>query len=220
MENEVKEVKQERLDDITKKEIEQKLEEIKSRKATFKFTQKVKEWLTILGFILSVLGATGYIITLLIIVMGVKDMDFEFIGKDGLFFIISLSFGLFIRIGFYIQGIIYAKQENLDILKEYNELIAVKNKEKKFRSFEFKMTIQVISQIFSQVAFFFLTSVGLIMLAGFEGMNNWIYFFNGISNIFMFAGFGMLGLNKTYENYLGIKIPTIKQKIREMKKEQ
>ena len=181
-----------------------------------KFNDKIKEALMIIGFILSVLGAVGYLATIIILVMGTKRVDFELVGKDGVFFIIGLTFGLVIRSGFYIQGITYAKREYKSVLDEYYEKKVVDKKEKRNQSFEYKMAKEIVATTMIQVLIFVASGMGLIYLAGFDGMNNFVYIGNAISNLFMFTGFGFLALNSSYDKYIMLKIPRIKENIRLM----
>lgn len=213
-------VKQEQIEQIkeeTNQEILKKLDELKAK--SFNLNEKIKQALYILGYILTLFGSLGYLITLLFIVFGAGDIDFDLIGKDGLFFIISLAFGQFIRGGLMLQGVIYSKQENKETLKEYYELRAKKDKNKKVKSFEFQITMSVINSTLIQVGFFIISNIGLIYIAGFPGMQNWVYLWNGISSLTMFLGFGFLGLNSTYEKYNTFKIPRIKEELAILKLE-
>jgi hypothetical protein len=178
------------------------------------FNDKVKEALMVIGFILSVLGAVGYLATILVLVMGTKRVHFELMGKDGVFFIIGLAFGLVIRSGFYIQGVTYAKREYKTVLDEYYAKKVVDKKEKRSQSFEYKMAMEITRTTMIQVVIFIVSGMGLIYLAGFDGMNNFVYVGNAISNLFMFTGFGFLALNSSYEKYIMLKIPRIKEDIR------
>jgi len=181
-----------------------------------KFNDKLKEALSVIGFILSILGATGYIITILVLVYGTTLIDFQLLGKDGIFFLINISFGLFIRSGFYVQGVSYAKQENKEVLTEYYNKKVSREKEKRNQSFEFKMAMEITRTTAIQVLIFLVSGMGLIYLAGFEGMNNTVYLWNGISNLFMFTGFGFLALSSSYDKYIQLKIPRIKENIRKL----
>ena len=185
-----------------------------------KLNDKIKQSLNIIGFILSALGGIGYIITIFILVFGVGNLDFELIGKDGVFFIVGMVFGLVIRSGFYIQGVKFAQEEYKTILQEYYNLRVVDKKDKRTQSYEFKLAIEIVISTTLQVAIFMVSGLGIIYLAGFEGMNNPVYIGNAISNLFMFAGFGFLALNSAYEKYHIYKIPYIQEKTRLLKIEQ
>lgn len=138
-------------------------------------------------------------------------------GKDGWFFGINFVFGLWIRTGFNIQGITYAKDENQEIIKEYHNLKVKDKKEKWFLSFETKMALSVITNTVYQIGMLLVTSVGFIYLAGFEGIKNPIYIWSALSNLMMFSGFGLMALVKTYERYNELKIPVIKERLRKLK---
>jgi hypothetical protein len=185
-----------------------------------KLNDKIKQSLNIIGFILSALGGIGYIITIFILVFGVGNLQFELLGKDGVFFIVGMVFGLVIRSGFYIQGVKFAQEEYKTILQEYYNLRVVDKKDKRTQSYEFKLAIEIVISTTLQVAIFMVSGLGIIYLAGFEGMNNPVYIGNAISNLFMFAGFGFLALNSAYEKYHIYKIPYIQEKTRLLKIEQ
>ena len=202
---------------MTDEEIKKKIEELEKNKIGKKLNLKIKEMLSFIGFILSVLGGIGYFVTILILVLGTGDLDFQLIGKDGVFFIIGFMFGLFIRSGFYIQGITYAKEEFHDTLKEYYDLKVTVEKEKRTSSFEFKLGFEIFRTTVMQLGTYLIGTVGLIYLAGFSGMNNGVYIGNAISNLFMFTGFGFLALNSAYEKYIIFKIPRIRENIKSIK---
>jgi hypothetical protein len=185
-----------------------------------KLNDKIKQSLNIIGFILSALGGIGYIITIFILVFGVGNLQFELLGKDGVFFIVGMVFGLVIRSGFYIQGVKFAQEEYKTILQEYYNLRVVDKKDKRTQSYEFKLAVEILITTTLQVAIFMVSGLGIIYLAGFEGMNNPVYIGNAISNLFMFAGFGFLALNSAYEKYHIYKIPYIQEKTRLLKIEQ
>lgn len=203
---------------MNEEEIKKKIEELENKKLNKRLNQKIKEALSFIGFILSVLGGIGYFITIVILVLGTGNLQFELIGKDGVFFIIGFMFGLVIRSGFYIQGITYAKEEYKDNLKEYYNLKVRETKEKKLKSFEFKLGFEIFRTTAMQIVVYFIGTVGLVYLAGFSGMNNGVYIGNAISNLFMFTGFGFLALNSAYEKYIIYKIPRIIEYVKEYKK--
>ena len=210
--------------ETTNEQLMQKIDELQSKRLAHRLSDKIKEALSFVGFILSTLGAVGYLATIFIIVMGAGGLTFELMGKDGMFFVIGLAFGLFIRTGFYIQGITYAKMEFKPILTDYYEVKATydakhdNKRQKRRKSFEFKLTMEIARTTVIQVAVFLVSGMGLIYLAGFEGMNNGVYIGNAISNLLMFTGFGFLALNSSYEKYIMYKIPRLKEETNMMKK--
>ncbi len=187
---------------------------------SIKLNEKIKQSLNIIGFILSALGGIGYIFTIMILVFGTGDLRFDLVGKDGVFFIVGMVFGLVIRSGFYIQGVKFAQEENKETLQEYYNLRVVDKKEKRTQSYEFKLGVEILFTTLLQIGIFMVSGLGIIYLAGFEGMNNGVYIGNAISNLFMFAGFGFLALNSAYEKYHIYKIPYIQEKTRLLKIEQ
>lgn len=198
------------------------LVEVLNKKQSFqeKLNENIRKAMHYVGFVLAGLGMVGYLITMLLLVIGTGSMQFELIGKDGIFFVINLSFGIFVRTGFYLQGIKFAKLYFSSILEEYDSVKLVNKKESKLHSFEFKTAISYLLATSFQVAWFFVFSIGVIYLSGLEGMQNWIYFWNALSNLFMFTGFGFLALNSAYEKYALLKIPVIKERTRKIKLKQ
>jgi|SRR5690625_3405701 len=183
-------------------------------------TETVKKIVMNLGYILSGIGGAAYLIIIVILVRGVSPIEFNIAGKDGWFFGIGLVFGLWIRTGFYIQGVSYAKDENKDLIQKYHKL-KVKDKPESWKaSFELKMTIEVIINTVFQIVMFVVSSVGFVYVAGFEGINHPVYLWSALSNLIMFAGFGMLALVKTYEKYNNLKVPVLEERVRLLEKEQ
>lgn len=185
-----------------------------------KFNEGLKNILSYLGYTLSVFGAVGYLATIIIMVTGVGELDFKLMGKDGLFFILNFVFGLWIRIGLYMQGIIYAKKENEQVIKEYHlQKAKEKSKRKLFafmNTYEFRMGLAIAINTAYQLIMLAVSSLGVVYLTGFEGIGNPIYIWNAISNLFMFAGFGLLAINSSYEKYINFKIPVLEEKTKEM----
>lgn len=202
---------------LTEEEINKILAFMNKKTFREKLNDKVKDTMNFIGFILSIFGGLGYLITIYMLVWGVGGLEFELFGKDGLFFIIGISFGILIRTGFFTQGIQYAKNDSKSVIDEYNSLKQVNVKEKKTQSFEFKMFISYATSTLTSVIWFFVFSVGVVYLAGFEGTHNPIYFGNAISNVLMFTGFGFLSLNSAYEKFITYKIPVLKERIRLIK---
>lgn len=207
-----------RLSDDEIRAMMKELNETK-KKTKRKLTDGIKKILSYLGYALSVIGALGYLITIITLVRGVSGVNFELMGKDGLFFIVGLVFGLWIRTGFYIQGVTYSKEEHKDILKQYHELRVKDKPEKRLQSFEFKLAVEIVLNTVLQIAMFAVTSVGFVYLATFEGIDNPIYIMSALSNLIMFTGFGLLALAGTYEKYNDLKIPIIKERVRVLRED-
>lgn len=217
-EKELKDYKQELKDKgFTDEQVDKIIAQVESKKIAQTLNEKVKQILNIMGFVFSGLGIVGYLITIFLLVFGAGGIMFVLMGKDGLFFIINFAYGLFIRSGFYIQGIIFAKTEFKVLLNEYYNLRVAKEKKRKIHSFGYKLTMEIIRTTLVQVGIFLISGAGLVYLAGFDGMNNPVYLWNAISNLFMFTGFGFLALNSSYEKYIIYRIPCIKEEIRKMK---
>lgn len=224
--SELERIKQQNKIEEEKKNLEQSLIEFEEKRrkleendVKFKFKGNIKGLINNIGYLLSIIGIIGYITTIILITQGAQDLELELIGKDGIFFSIGFAFGILIRTGFSIQGVSYAKREFETILNEFDNLKVKNKKQKKTQSFEFKMIVSMVSSMGFQLAFFLISGVGLVYLAGFEGMDNPVYIWNSISNAISFIGFGFLALNGAYEKYTRFKIPNIIEKTRILKEE-
>lgn len=211
--------------EITKDQVQEALDILDKTKVDGKkkFNDGLKKLLMYIGYIMSALGAVGYIATIVILVKGVGDLNFELIGKDGLFFILNFVFGLWIRVGLYTQGVIYAKREFEETIKKYHKAKAKEKRERNvwsfFRTYEFRMGLAVFINTAFQLIMLVVSSLGVIYLTGFEGIGNKIYIYNAFSNLTMFAGFGLLAINSSYEKYVNFKIPVIEEKTKDLIKE-
>lgn len=189
----------------------EKRNEVKSAmekfKASFVFT----------GFLLAIVSGIAYLILLYIIITGFKVE----IGTQSLLLFLGLGAidGVLISLAMRIQGIDFAKSESdsKEVLNDYKELISEEENVYLMPLWLF-MVINTIKDIIFKggtVMFTLYFSITIMI----EGIGDMKYFWLGVLNVLMYLGFGFLSLAKSYDHYLEVEIPLIKQKINKIEKE-
>lgn len=178
--------------------------------------ERFKETFTFTGFILAGVAGVAYLILLYIIIAGFEVS----IGSTELLIFLALGAidGVLISLSMRIQGLDFAKAEksSKEVLEEYNELIT-EDKEKFLMPLWAYMIINTIKDIIFKggtVMFTLYFSITIMI----EGIGDFKYFWLGAVNVIMYLGFGFLSLAKSYDHYLEVQIPLIKQKIKELKR--
>lgn len=178
--------------------------------------ERFKETFTFTGFILAGVAGVAYLILLYIIIAGFEVS----IGSTELLIFLALGAidGVLISLSMRIQGLDFAKSEKTskEVLEEYNELIT-EDKEKFLMPLWAYMIINTIKDIIFKggtVMFTLYFSITIMI----EGIGDFKYFWLGAVNVIMYLGFGFLSLAKSYDHYLEVQIPLIKQKINELKR--
>ena len=178
--------------------------------------ERFKETFTFTGFILAGVAGVAYLILLYIIIAGFEVS----IGSTELLIFLALGAidGVLISLSMRIQGLDFAKSEKTskEVLEEYNELIT-EDKEKFLMPLWAFMIINTIKDIIFKggtVMFTLYFSITIMI----EGIGDFKYFWLGAVNVIMYLGFGFLSLAKSYDHYLEVQIPLIKQKIKELKR--
>lgn len=178
--------------------------------------ERFKEMFTFTGFMLAAGAGIAYLILLYIIIAGFEvSIDST---KLLMFLALGAIDGVVISLSMRIQGIDFAKAEKTSkkVLDEYNELITEDN-EKFLLPLWAYMIINTIKDIIFKggtVVFTLYFSITIMI----EGIGDFKYFWLGAVNVIMYLGFGFLSLAKSYDHYLEVQIPLIKQKIKELKR--
>lgn len=173
---------------------------------------KLKYYFNYVGFAGAVISALAYMIMTYVIVMGFEtsiDRD-----KQILFAILGAIVGMMINSFLRGQGVTFAKKEpeSITVMKEYNNLLNKKKPLKKLKTINFYIFVQTIKDIFIKGITIAITTY-YIMYIFMEGSENYSLFVLAISNIFMFAGLGLMALSKAYDHYIESHIPVIKERI-------
>lgn len=171
-------------------------------------SDKIKEYLIYTGIYGSVISALAYLVTTYVIVTGFQtSIDTE---KQLLFSILGALVGLMITALLRAQGITFAKKEpkNMEIMKAYVDAKNKNRKTKKYRTIGWYILWATLKDIFIKGS-----SIGIstwfVLYIFMDGNGDYSLFLLAISNIFMFAGFGLVAMSKSYDRYNDEHIPAI-----------
>jgi hypothetical protein len=180
-------------------------------------SQAVKSLLLYAGFLGAIISALAYLIITIVMVKGAStDLAIQ---NQILFSILGALTGLLISFLLRYQGIIYAKQnsEAKEIMKEYRQQVNKTKPLKKLHTISWYILWATIRDIFMK-GVTIAVSTWFVLYIFIEGSGNWSLIGLAIANIFMFTGFGLVGLATVYDKYLEEHIPVIKERIEQLKK--
>jgi hypothetical protein len=201
------------------KEDLKKLDKIRESKKQnqAELSQSVKSLLLYAGFLGAIISALAYLIITIVMVKGAStDLAIQ---NQILFSILGALTGLLISFLLRYQGIIYAKQnsEAKEIMKEYRQQVNKTKPLKKLHTISWYILWATIRDIFMK-GVTIAVSTWFVLYIFIEGSGNWSLIGLAIANIFMFTGFGLVGLATVYDKYLEEHIPVIKERIEQLKK--
>lgn len=206
-------------DDKTYKILEKKHQEKKAeRESDDGLSYTLKKMLLYVGFIGAIISALAYLIITIVMVAGVSaDIALQ---NQILFSILGALSGLLISFLLRNQGIIYAKQnkEAQEVMKEYRNQINKTKPLNKLHTIAWYMFWATIRDIFLK-GLTVAVSTWFILYIFIEGSGEWGLIGLAVANIFMFAGFGLVGLATVYDKYLEEHIPVIKERIQKLKEQ-
>jgi hypothetical protein len=180
-------------------------------------SQAVKSLLLYAGFLGAIISALAYLIITIVMVKGAStDLAIQ---NQILFSILGALTGLLISFLLRYQGIIYAKQnsEAKEIMKEYRQQVNKTKPLKKLHTISWYILWATIRDIFMK-GVTIAVSTWFVLYIFIEGSGNWSLIGLAIANIFMFTGFGLVGLATVYDKYLEEHIPVIRERIELLKK--
>lgn len=159
-----------------------------------------------LGFILAIIGLIVYIITLLIMVVGISNEERN-LTETLIYSGASAVLGIFMSIALGIQGVKNAEDEYKDLRLEYfNKPV----KEKKLYPMWAIWIKEIFTWIFSKgvtLAAICMSTLYLMI----EGSKDWVLLFSGVGGGLMAFGFGFLALDKMYTNYIANEVPRMRK---------
>lgn len=171
---------------------------------------KVKKVLEYTGIIGSIISAIAYIVMTYVIVVGFSSaVDTQ---KQILFAVLGSLVGLIITSLLRSQGILFAskEEESKVAMKKYYEVMNKKKSVKQLHTIKHFVVVQTIKDIFIKGI-----SVGVstwfVLYIFMEGNGDYSLFMLAVSNILMFAGFGLVALSKAYDKYMDEHIPAIRE---------
>lgn len=176
------------------------------------FEKRVKPILQYVGAIGAVLSCIAYIIFVVVLIWGFKvDINSA---KQILFPLVNAAMGFIIMQMLKYQGISFAKQEHLELIKRFYN----RSKQKKIHTITHYWIVSVIKDIFVKCTTFAL-STGAIIYIAIEGTKDYNLLLLAIVNLVMFICFGLLALNSAYEAYNNNQVPYMTNKLKEQEQE-
>lgn len=181
-------------------------------------SDNAKKYLIYTGIYGSIISAIAYLIITYVLVMGFESaMDRD---KQILFSVLSAIVGLVIAFLLRSQGMTFGAQEDRskEVMAEYHRVINKTKSIKKMRRIGHYMFWQTVKDIFVKGVGIAISSF-LLLYIFMEGNGSFGLFLLAISNILMFAGFGLVALSKTYDKYTEEHIPVVIEITRRLKDE-
>ena len=176
---------------------------------------KVKKFLEYTGIVGSIITAIAYITATLVIVWGFETrLEME---KQILFSLLGAFTGLMITFFLRGQGVIFAKKdpEAEKVMKEYYEKINRKKTIRQLHTIKHYIVVQTILDIIFKGVSVALSTYFLLYIF-MEGNGDISLIFLAVSNILMFACFGLVALSKAFDKYLDEHIPAIREIIKKL----
>lgn len=175
----------------------------------------VKKFLMYTGIIGSVISAIAYIVTTAVMVMGFSskiDQD-----KQLLFSILGALVGLMITFFLRSQGVSFAskEEESQKVMKAYHEKINKTKTVKQLHTIKHYMVMQTIKDVIVK-GLTVAVSTWFVLYIFMEGNGDYGLFLLAVSNILLFACFGIMALSKAYDKYIEEHIPAIKEIIKKL----
>lgn len=176
------------------------------------FEEKIKPFLTYIGFIGAILSAIMYIVVVIVLIMGFQAKTFT---QAIIFAIVGAIIGIIIMVFLRYQGVSFAKliPENQEVLKLYNE----DTPKTKFHSLKYYWIKTTISDIIVKGLSVALSTAGIIYIV-IEGSQDYKLLLLAFANLILFACFGLIALSNAYDYYNEQYVPYMKEQI-QLKKE-
>lgn len=178
--------------------------------------EKIKNILLYVGTAAAIIAGIAYVGVTYVIVEGFEsafDRD-----KQILFAALGAGFGLVVTMLLRSQGVALAKRTEMSqqVMKQYYTVLNKRKSIKKLRTIKFYMVINTIKDIITKAITIGITTYLVIYIFA-EGNGDYSLFTLALSNICMFAGFGLIALAKTYDFYIEEHIPAIEEITRKLK---
>lgn len=179
------------------------------------FEDKIKPVLTYIGAIGAGILVVAYIIIVLVLIKGFKA---EHLFQTTIFGIVNAAMGFTIMQFLKIQGISFAQSlpENLQTIKDYNELRVRRAKRKKKHNMRYFWGTTVTKDILVKCGTLGATTAGLVYIC-IQGSNDFTLLLAALVNLLMFVCFGLLSLCKAYDFYNNEFVNYMKEYIDESK---
>ena len=170
-----------------------------------KFENTLKPFLLWMGTIVAGIMGIAYIVVVFILIEGFKV---EELLNTTVFSIVTAGIGFCIMQMLKLQGQSFAENidENVTIIKKYHRIKGMGEKAKKPKSMKYYWIKSGALDIIIKCLTLALTSIGMIYIM-IEGSGDYNLLFLAGVNLLMFAGFGLIGLVKTYDFFNNEFVP-------------
>ena len=173
------------------------------------FERKIKPFFLYIGIFASTIFSIAYLVVIFVMINGLEAAPTieTFAG----FLIANLVAGACIAISLMVQGQDFAKDlpDNKKVLDEY-----YKKKEVKLHSMTYYWVLGILKVIFTRLLTVAAMTYIVIDIC-WQGNAQYTYLLMAVFNIFMFIGFGSLGMVSMYDKFNNRYIPWVKKQLNE-----
>lgn len=181
------------------------------------FERKIRPILLYVGTIGAIATSIAYIILMFVLVIGFNAK--AQLTQTITFAVINAVIGFIIMQFLKVQGVDFAKTipDNMETMKEWNEIKAKNAKQKKFHSMSWFWTKTVVTDVIVKAMSIAIATAGIIYIV-IKGSQDYNMLLLSVVNLILFACFGLLSLVKAYDFYNEQNIPYIKEQVNEYRK--
>lgn len=171
------------------------------------FEDKIKPFLTYVGFIGAVLSGIMYLVVTVVLIMGFQTKSFV---QSLVFAIVGAVLGMIIFFFLRYQGISFAKAlpENQKVLEQYN----TKTPKTKYHSLKYFWIKTTIADIVTKGCTVALSTAGIIYIV-IEGSQDYKLLLLALANLILFTCLGFIALSNAYDYYNEQYVPYMKEAI-------
>ena len=195
--------------------VQSKLNKINTKSE--ELNETIKSLLIYVGFASAGISSIAYIIITIVMVRGFTT-DLE-LSSQLLFAVLGAIVGVSITVSLIMQGIAFAKRDPnaQQVMSDYYKALNKTKTIKEMHTIDHYVKWAIIKTILMK-GFTVAISTFFILYIFIEGNGNWSLIGLAIANIFMFIGFGLVGLSNAYDFYLKQHIPVIQELIKKIEK--
>jgi len=189
-------------------EKESKLKKVNTKSE--ELNETIKQALIYVGFASAIISSLAYIIITIVMIRGfTADLELE---NQVTFAIIGAVVGVSITISLVMQGVSFAKRDDeaQKVMSEYYEAMNKTKKEKELKTIDHYIARVIFKTVIFRGASVAFTSF-FVLYIFIEGNGNWALLGLAFANIFIFIGFGLVGLSNAYDFYLKQHLPAIRE---------
>ena len=179
--------------------------------------ETIKSLLIYVGFAAAGISAIAYIIITFVMVKGFTT-DLQ-LSNQITFAVIGAIVGVSITISLIMQGVEFAKRDDKAqaIMQAYYKVLNKQKKEEELHTIDHYIKWAIIKTVIIKGFTVAITSF-FVLYIFIEGNGNWSLLGLAFANIFMFIGFGLVGLSNAYDFYLKQHIIVIEELTKKLEK--